>query len=81
MKTRFDQIFESTRYTKALDDIRKQRKDRMAELKELEHTFSMLAVTVNNMRKESDMLEGQKSRKDELTDTIENLTKVWITQD
>ena len=30
LKERFDQIFDSTRYTKALDDIKKQKKVRPA---------------------------------------------------
>ena len=31
LKSRFDQIFESTRYTKALEDLQKQKKEKKAE--------------------------------------------------
>ncbi|KAF4617143.1 hypothetical protein D9613_005936 [Agrocybe pediades] len=43
LKKKFDDIFEATRYTKALDSIKALRKDRMAELKaEKERLMSLL---------------------------------------
>ena len=78
LKGRFDQIFESTRYTKALDDIRKQRKERMAELREMEHAYAALSVAVNASRKLVEQLETQRSRSDELAETVDRLNGVRV---
>jgi hypothetical protein len=41
LKERFDQIFESTRFAKALEDLRKLKREKTAALKESEHALRL----------------------------------------
>lgn len=48
LKKRFDDIFESARYTKALEAIRKLRKARFADTKEFKRDLDVLSVKMNS---------------------------------
>ncbi|KAH9947593.1 P-loop containing nucleoside triphosphate hydrolase protein [Amylocystis lapponica] len=63
LKKKFDDIFEATKYTKALDSIKSLRKDRMAELKAEKERLDSLYREKNH----SDKL---KERVSDLTNTI-----------
>ena len=51
LKKRFDDIFASTRYTKALELIKKQRKEYTAEIKELKLKLEHLQTIKDNVNK------------------------------
>ena len=62
LKERFDQIFESDRYTKALTDIKKLRKDKAAEHKEADAKLALAESHVNqlkSLRRKAEQLDGQ----------------------
>jgi hypothetical protein len=50
LKERFDQIFESSRYAKALEDIRKLRKEKAAAQKEAEHALALAEVNLGVLK-------------------------------
>lgn len=76
LKLRFDQIFESTRYTKALEDIRKQRKERVAELRALESAYKESSLHVNEARKTRELLAKNAAQRDELLEAIAAMEEV-----
>ncbi|KAI0050377.1 hypothetical protein FA95DRAFT_1555700 [Auriscalpium vulgare] len=57
LKKKFDDIFEATRYTKALDSIKALRKDRVAELKAEKERLESLSV----QKAHADKLRGRMS--------------------
>ncbi|CCM03496.1 uncharacterized protein FIBRA_05630 [Fibroporia radiculosa] len=63
LKKKFDDIFEATKYTKALDNIKALRKDRMADLKAEKERLESLS-------KEKGHADKLKTRMSELTGTI-----------
>ncbi|QRV86474.1 DNA repair protein RAD50 [Ceratobasidium sp. AG-Ba] len=64
LKKKFDDIFEATRYTKALDNIKALKKDRVAELKADKERLQSLTL-------EKAHADRLKSKIDELTSQIE----------
>ncbi|CAA7261579.1 unnamed protein product [Cyclocybe aegerita] len=61
LKKKFDDIFEATRYTKALDSIKTLRKDRMAELKAEKETLVSLSREKAHCDKLKDRISSLKS--------------------
>jgi DNA repair exonuclease SbcCD ATPase subunit len=65
LKKKFDDIFESTRYTKALDVIRKQRKSLVDAYKDAQRDLDVLQHTLGiaqGKRDEMERLEGERER-------------------
>jgi DNA repair protein RAD50 len=58
LKKRFDDIFEATRYTKALADIKTLRKERALELKDLEHRQTEVACEVHRVHELRDSIDN-----------------------
>ena len=50
LKERFDQIFESTRFAKALEDLRKLRREKMAALKDSEHALALAEASLGILK-------------------------------
>jgi DNA repair protein RAD50 len=66
LKRRFDQIFESTRYTKALDDLLKQKKANKKKADEARNNLNLINKDLEQYRKEKANLEKVQLRLDEL---------------
>lgn len=73
LKERFDEIFETTRYNKALDSIRKIMKDKKLEIKGLLGEQRGLMIVVNEAKAKERKLEEFKERRDEMKKKIEDL--------
>ena len=61
LKKKFDDIFEATRYTKALDNIKSLRKDRMAELKAEKERLISLSREKQHLDKLKGKIKDQKA--------------------
>lgn len=61
LKKRFDDIFESTRYTKALDDLRATQKEQVEEQKKAEKDYAVLQEQVgraDELKEQQETLQG-----------------------
>lgn len=67
LKKRFDAIFESARYTKALDAIRKLRKARFADTKDLKRDLDVLSVTMKAADAVTDKIRAAGAKLEALT--------------
>ncbi|EQC41195.1 hypothetical protein SDRG_01171 [Saprolegnia diclina VS20] len=66
LKKRFDDIFESARYTKALDAIKKLKKDRVGIAKDMKRDLDVLAEQVSRVREMEEQLEEQQAKLESL---------------
>jgi len=73
LKKRFDDIFAATRYTKALEVIKKLRQDQTVLLKEYRLTLEHYKTLKENAEKLKEDLETQKSRMVEANEKISSL--------
>ncbi|CAN8063542.1 unnamed protein product [Agarophyton chilense] len=75
LKERFDEIFAATRYTKALDSIRKFRKDQAAQLKTVKVELMHYEEKVQDLEKVRAEVDQIRVRHDEFSQGIEELNK------
>lgn len=79
LKKRFEDIFATTGYTKALEAIRKQRKEKLEAMKELKHRVESLQTKKLHVQKLRDDLaalhERKKQKKMEIMKLKEQVTK------
>ncbi|TYZ58455.1 hypothetical protein PybrP1_007973 [[Pythium] brassicae (nom. inval.)] len=68
LKKRFDAIFESARYTKALEAIRKLRKARHADTKDFKRDLDVLAVTMKAADAVQDKIDAAEAKLAALSD-------------
>jgi hypothetical protein len=92
LKERFDAIFESSRYTKALEDIRKQRKEKHEAWKEAAATKTLQAAHYNRRRRLVEQLaehaetarqleEGDASLQAQIDEAASSLADMVATRD
>lgn len=74
LKGRFDQIFDTTRYNKALDTVRKIIKDKQAELKVLAAEQRGLMMVVDEVKAKKRKMTDFETRKTYARETITALT-------
>jgi len=75
LKQKFDDIFSATRYTKALDVIKKLKNEKTKEAKDMESDLKVLAVNMENAHKLEDDLELTKQKMKEKKERIEVLNE------
>lgn len=73
LKEKFDEIFAATRYTKALDTIRKYRKEQAAELRTVNVELMHYGQKVEAFTKLRNELNEMKQRRDELQKGVDAL--------
>ncbi|KAF4659034.1 E1 ubiquitin-activating protein uba2 [Perkinsus chesapeaki] len=73
LKKKFDDIFGSARYTKALESIEKCRKELMAETKDKKHLLEMLGKDYEGARSLKAQLENLSIEEGRLCDEVENM--------
>ena len=73
MKERFDEIFDTTRYNKALDTIRKRVRNKSTELKILTAEQKALLIVVNEVKSKQKNLKSFETRRSECREQIELL--------
>ncbi|KAF4681958.1 DNA repair protein rad50 [Perkinsus olseni] len=73
LKKKFDDIFGSARYTKALESIEKCRKDLMAETKDKKHLLEMLGKDYEGARSLKAQLENLSQEEGRLCDEVEHM--------
>ncbi|CAE6410000.1 DNA repair protein RAD50 [Rhizoctonia solani AG-1 IB] len=74
LKKKFDDIFEATRYTKALDNIKSLRKERVADLKadkERLHSLGLEKAHADRLKSKIDELTNQVAEKTQESEEIE----------
>eukprot|EP00808_Paulinella_micropora_P016507 g8829.t1 len=62
LKLKFDEIFEASRYTKALDTIRKLKGEQQKKIRQMEASLGVLEVNLKNAKKYRDELEITKAK-------------------
>ncbi|OQR95158.1 DNA repair protein RAD50 [Achlya hypogyna] len=62
LKKRFDDIFESARYTKALEAIKKLKKERLAMAKDMKRDLDVLGEQVKRVRDMEEQLETREAK-------------------
>ncbi|OQS03355.1 DNA repair protein RAD50 [Thraustotheca clavata] len=68
LKKRFDDIFESARYTKALEAIKKLKKDRLTMAKDMKRDLDVIGEQVKRVRDMESQLEARQAKLEELKD-------------
>lgn len=75
LKMKFDDIFAATRYTKALENIHKLRKEKVNEIKVMEADLRTLQNNMESAHKMEDDLENTKNSIKEKTNKIEAINE------
>lgn len=81
LKKRFDEIFGSDRYTKALENISSVRKVQAKNLKEAEHTLALVATTLDEAQRIEQRIGVIHHEMEELNRNKQLLEAQLITQD
>ncbi|CAE6462927.1 unnamed protein product [Rhizoctonia solani] len=82
LKKKFDDIFEATRYTKALDNIKALRKERVADLKadkERLHSLGLEKAHADRLKSKIDELTGQVTDKTQQAEETEAALDAQVT--
>eukprot|EP00871_Galdieria_phlegrea_P004744 jgi/Galph1/5270/GphlegSOOS_G3969.1 len=75
LKEKFDEIFAATRYTKALEAIRKYRREKTMKLKEMVAELALWQEKVNQAKKIQDEYNSALEQKEKVDDSINTLKK------